>query len=330
MAKKELSIILRAVNEASGTLGAVRNQLGNMGAAAEKADKQSTGLFGRMINFATSAKGIVAGLAAYFSMRGLVGGLVQTAREMDNINDMATRLGVGVQWLSETAYAAKLAGTELEGLGSGIANAVKNYAQFATGGGGRAADAFRDLGIDLKTANGELLEADVLIDRIMAGLAKVQSNAKQTELAKRIFGDDKFLVFLKDGKDRLAIMRQEAQRLGVSIGPEQAQRAAEFSDSLDRVSFAWTGFKRKTLDRIGPDLTEVMNFAAGSIAAIPAIAGNIFGVIKKYFGDGEESESIRQDVQLLFADLGNVVVEGIDFVFRLGAIALPPLAHHRP
>ncbi|MFZ2875479.1 MAG: hypothetical protein WAZ94_13480 [Phycisphaerales bacterium] len=290
MATKQLSVIVQAVDRSTAGLRVIANGVLGVGNAAGKSDVKTTAFLGRMLGGLTSLKGLLGVAAAGFGAFRAVGSFNAAAKELDDLNDMATRLGLSIEHLSELRYISRLSGVDLETLAGGISTLQKNTSQFVATGGGRAADVIRRLGVRLTDTNGQVRETSELLPEIAAALQRVGGQAEQLEVVKRLFGDERFLQFIRESPEALSRMAEEARRLGVIFTPEQAKAAAEYSDALDRVKEAWLGLRIKLMDQLGPTLAEWLNQGASFLAAIPKMLGNLVENIKKAIGGDSEAK----------------------------------------
>lgn len=114
--------------------------------------------------FGKSAGVLKAGLGGLFAGVG-VAGLAAFAKNgidaADALKDMSDRLGVSVKDLASFKLAAEQSGTELEGVGKGIARLTRSIGE-AEGGNAKLGEALKALGIsarDPKEAFFELADA---------------------------------------------------------------------------------------------------------------------------------------------------------------------------
>ena len=125
------------------------------------------------------------------------------------LDDMAQRTGVSTNALSELGYAALISGTNIEAVEKAIMRMQKSKGT----SGGKGTEAL---------FMGEL-------DR----LAAIPDATRRAAEAMKIFGKSGTALIPMVGNFRM--LRQEAIELGLSIGPEQAKRAAEMGDAWDRL-----------------------------------------------------------------------------------------------
>ena len=146
----------------------------------------------------------------------------------DTLHDMSRRTGLSTNALSELGYAAEQSGSSIETLEKNIKLMQKIIRK---GIFGDEAKELRRLGIsvsDLKRMN-----AEQQFEAIAGAIAAIPDATIRAATALSIFGRSgaSILPMLEGGVAGIRELRQEAIRLGLSIGPEQAAMADALSDS---------------------------------------------------------------------------------------------------
>lgn len=260
-----LTIDLRA--ETASVSKALKG-LSSLSAATAKDIQRSFKIVGTAI--------VAAGVAATTALAGLI---IKSAQSADELSKMSQRVGVSVEDLSALKHAADLSGVGFEGLATGLGKLAKNMNDAAQGTG-TAKRAFQQLGVDVKNTDGSLRDQrDVLLD-LADKFAKLGAGARSTALAQEIFGKSgkDLLPLLFKGRDGIAEMTAEAERLGLVISTKTAQAAEEFNDNLQRLGSVVTGLGNKLLAELAPSLeliTKRMVEAAGSGELLEGTLANL-------------------------------------------------------
>jgi hypothetical protein len=184
----------------------------------------------------------IAGVAV--SMAAMGAAMVMHAvKSADEMMKLSRAVGVGVESLSAYSYAAGLAGLDTETLGKALGRLDRNAAE-AAGGTGKAASAFKRLGISLTDPEGKLRSTSDLILDVAEKFSKMEDGSTKTALAMQLFGRDgaRMVTFLNQGKEGLRAATEEARRLGKVIDEETGRAAEEFHDNLERLEGAVGGF----------------------------------------------------------------------------------------
>jgi hypothetical protein len=246
--------------------------------------------FGDVLTEGKNLFSTLAGLAgkAALVFGGAGGGVLALAKGVADAGDAAVksaqRAGVGIEIWQEYAHAADLADLEQEKLIKGFAG-LQDAAIKATQGDKTKAGAFKLLGINPKTAKGEIKTADSLFmelaDKIQA-LQAAGKGAQAVNLLGDIMGDRdarSFIPMLSAGAEGLAAARKEAHRLGIVLTSEDGKAAEEFNDNFTRLQAAFKGFGFS----IGKDLLPPISALAGKFTDwIAAQRGIVSGGLKEW------------------------------------------------
>ena len=185
-----------------------------------------------MSGIQTSASSLFTKISAVSAALAAVGvgsalrGLIDAG---DKLDELSKRTSIAVETLSALTNNAKLAGVSQEELGSGIIKLSRSIAE-AVSGAGEQRQAFDNLGVAIRDANGKIRPTvDILAD-VAAGFQDAEDGAIKTQYAVALFGKSgaNFIEFLNTG-------REGVQALGTSISTEFADQSATFMDNLDRI-----------------------------------------------------------------------------------------------
>jgi hypothetical protein len=192
--------------------------------------------------------------------------LVRTANQAltmaDSINKAATRAGITTEAMSELAYAAKLADADINVVVKSI-NLMQRGLGEASMGAGEARKGLEMLGVPLKTLQALAPEEQFkfLADAIMA----LQDPTERITVGTKIFGRSfaELLPLFADGAAGMERAAEEARRLNLVIGQEQADAASEAKDTIDKLTGAWEGFSMMLVTKVAPALTSILNRLSG-------------------------------------------------------------------
>ncbi|YCT78012.1 hypothetical protein QV000_09170 [Stenotrophomonas maltophilia] len=256
------------------------------------------------------SKGIVAGftaigsviggaIAAFASVDAAITGLSNAINAADRIDELSARFSISTETLSGWGYAAKMSGSDLEGLVGIIPKFSKNIAD-ASKAGSDADKTFRALGISVKDQAGNLRSFEDLLPEVQNRFAGISNETTKTALAMQLFGKSgsEFLEFLSLGADGMRTMEERARSLGIVIDSDTAGAAAEFNDRLDDLRAATQGWFTQLASELLPTLTDlttqlvdvakegggVRDVAHGIASAFREIgkAAEIFGVVEDW------------------------------------------------
>ncbi|HTN60273.1 MAG TPA: phage tail tape measure protein, partial [Devosia sp.] len=254
----------------SAVIGALRVDLGLNSAEFQAGLKKAANGLG---NFAKTA-GI--GLAAVATAAAAAGAALSIAVKgsidhADHMGELAQAVGVSVEALTSYGYAAKMSGASTETLATGLRKLSQNMLTVAQGGTGPIAAAFSALGVSVQNANGSLRAADQVLVDVADKFFRMEDGATKTALAVQLFGRSgaELIPFLNQGRDGIAELTAEADRLGITISTKTASAAGDFNDTLDRLRATFDGVINKIMEAALPALNEF-----GEKLASPEFAAN--------------------------------------------------------
>jgi hypothetical protein len=229
MASKDVNVIIRAIDKATGPLRKIGASVQNV-SAKSKAHFRAAGIaasgFGNKmakigIGFGIMAGGVAAGIAALDKFTGMG----------DNAAKTADKLGVGVEALQEWRYAAQRSGMASEDLDKSLSYLVRSAGE-AAAGTGTAKDVFKALGISVKDSNGKLKDGGQLMNEVADKIAKIENPTARATIAYKLFGKSGMgmVNMLKDGSKGLKQYAEEARATGAVISESTARQSEKFQD----------------------------------------------------------------------------------------------------
>lgn len=235
-----------------------------------------------------SAGVLKAGLGGIFAGVG-VAGLAAFAKNgidaADALKDMSDRLGVSVRDLASFKLAAEQSGTELEGVGKGIARLTRSIGE-AEGGNKKLGEALKALGItarDPKEAFFQLADAT----------EKIQDPSKRAALLAQVLGKSyqDLIPLLSQGSDELRKSAKESESFAESMA-RLAPEADKFNDNLAKLKINAAGLSGELLTKLVPALNEI--FERITLVKNLIGAGGLFGTLQITAGTGEISTVMRR------------------------------------
>lgn len=269
----------------------VNKRLDSMGEAGKKAGDDLGTL--KNIEIGKLALGGIKAVSGAFttlskSVLGAVESIVSfgksVADELDNLNDVAARTGVGVEALQAYGAAAKLSGTDVETFAKSIQKLSVNIGNATDE---KSAKKFTALGIafeELKAAT-----PTEQFEMVADALARISDPAERAAAAVKLFGKGGIELgpLFSEGPGALTKMREEAVALGQVVSEDSIKAIAAMNDAFDKV---WMTVKGIT--------GQIVGELAGPIADI---AADLLNVVKAA-GPSQIANSIAQGL-LDFIDL---------------------------
>lgn len=172
---------------------------------------------------------------------------------MDSLSKMSQKLGVAVESLQAYRHAASLADVTIDQLQRGLSWLVKTAFDAASGLQG-ANQGFASLGISVTDATGKLKGTDTLFEEVADRLSKMEDGSEKTAIAMDLFGRSgaNLIPLLNEGRDGLREMREEVEKLGISISEDAAKNAEAFNDNMTRLQRLAGGFATQVMSELLP------------------------------------------------------------------------------
>ena len=286
-------------------------KVGGAGAAGGVAGGVLGGLKGSLV-------GIGAGIGTLFgpvgtAVGGAVGGVISTIaeavmqpfdklKEFSGIVKQAATLGIGASQLQGMQKQLAVVGIEADQTGQLFASMGKNIADGA-GGHGRAAPAFKQLGIDAKALLA--LPVDEQFKSIADSISKLPPGAAQASAAMHIFGGEgaKLLPILQKGGQGIQEFIELNKKTGAVLSDSQLKAAADaqaaWKKSKVEISAVWDGLVNRATLIAAPIikfvggvvskafklLTPVFEWLGRIIAKTADILEQVFEVMSGWFDE---------------------------------------------
>ena len=269
----------------------VNKRLDSMGEAGKKAG-DDLGTLKNIEMGKLALGGIKAVSGAFLTLSKSVLGAVESivsfgksvADELDNLNDVAARTGVGVEALQAYGAAAKLSGTDVETFAKSIQKLSVNIGNATDE---KSAKKFTDLGIafeELKAAT-----PTEQFEMVADAMARMATEGERNAAALKLFGKGGIELgpLFAEGPGALKKMREEAVALGQVVSEDSIQAIDKMNKAFDNV---WMTVKGIT--------GQIVGELAGPISTI---AEDLLNVVRSA-GPSQIASSIAQGL-LDFIDL---------------------------
>ena len=217
------------------------------------------GLQGQAKNAAlgfNSLKGAVAGFGAAIAGSALVAGLSAVVKKSidagDELFNLQAKTGVAANQLIGIGNAAKLADVDVGTLGKGLTKLNVNLVKAAEGNDDLARK-FKALGVDVKTAGGQVVPADKALKQIADRFADMPDGAQKAAAAVALFG--------KSGADLIPLLNEGAasmEKFSYKVGEDFAARSDLFNDTLTEFGIKTQGFGLELTDALLPALQSIL------------------------------------------------------------------------
>lgn len=183
----------------------------------------------------------------------LQGVIQQAVDAADQLNDLSKQTGIAVDTLGGLGFAASLAGGDLESIVSASDKLNKSIAEAARGNK-EYAGAFDALGLNVKTASGELKTADVVLAELADKFESYADGPNKVAIAQKLMGEAgaKQIGLLNDGGKALQENIEYYKRFA-GVTQETATKADQFNDTMAKLQLITGSFGRTVAgELVGP------------------------------------------------------------------------------
>ncbi|HRP23625.1 MAG TPA: hypothetical protein PLF79_08665 [Thauera sp.] len=214
----------------------------------------------------------------------MVANAARVATMADEFGKLSQRTGVAVEDLSKLAYAASLNDATLADLEQGLKGLSNKMQEGST--------AFSELGVAVRDGAGNMRPVkDVLFDLANA-FQRLPDGAQKAALANKLMEESgvRLIPLLNNGAEGLRAMADEAERFGVTVSAELAERSAELNDNIVRMKASATGLANELGEALIPALASFTSQLLQSRAAGEGWGAAIWAGL---FGAEDPAERIR-------------------------------------
>jgi hypothetical protein len=282
----------------------VNKRLDSLGTAGKKAASDLGTLktieIGRL-----AIDGIQAATSAFLSLTGAVTGAVTTVtnfalaagRQLDALNDVANRTGVGVEALQAYSRAAAENGIEIESFAKQIQKLTINIGKATLDE--KAREDFEELGLTFEALKAQTPERQ--FELIVDALSKIADPAERAARAVQLFGKGGIELgeLFTQGPGYLESIRRDTEALGGIIREDSVKAIDNMFDAFGRV---------------GTVVTNLSNQVLGELAGpIATIAETLIGVIRKA-GPQKIAQQVAQGLLQFIQLAGNAFFQLAQFI----------------
>ena len=295
-----------------GNLGAVSARISGLSGAVQGFEKISAGGITRAVDTLGSSFGALAtpvgiGVAAIAGFgaatAAIVAGLRNLEGRVESLGFAAQQAGTDFQTIQVLDEAARRTGTSVDALASGVQKFAVTINE-ARSGSGKAAEAFRELGISQEAlANSTPVQ---LAEKTAEALAKIEDPARRSALQVELLG--KSGETLRRGFSAFTEAESAIARFGATLSSADFDLIATLGSAFDDLQTSLAGLSLATLK---PFIDAVAS-GTTALAEFFGTASRVFGGLLRLaqpfidgFADG------LKIIGFAFEQLNN----GIDFVF---------------
>ncbi|NKE71252.1 phage tail tape measure protein [Candidatus Manganitrophus noduliformans] len=155
----------------------------------------------------------------------------------DHLIGLSDKTGISVEQLSLLKFAAEQNKTDIDKLAVGMTQLAKNMNE-ASDGTGKAAEIFKELGIDVKDVDGSLRPVNEVMLDLADAIAGMQDPAKQSAILMELMGKSgiDLASFMKQGGQTIRETTEAARGMGLEMSGNSAKAGAAFLDNMSAIT----------------------------------------------------------------------------------------------
>ena len=243
--QQELSKLEKAAASANATMA-------HIGAVAQEISDKTGEWAEKTRGLSTAAAGAVVAL----------GGIALNAvRSADDLNTLSKQTGFSTDALQEMSYAADLVDVSLDDITSAASRLKRNMSSTSKD----VQSAFSQLGVSVRSANGQLRSSTDVFDDVIRALSEVENETERDTLAMQLLGKnaDSLAGIIDDGGAALRQYSQDARKMGLVLSKDTLNGLNEVNDKLDTLKGQMKGVLAqngaKVIEAFLPLIEDVAN-----------------------------------------------------------------------
>jgi len=195
-------------------------------------------------NMTKMVVGLGGAYAAFSGVKKLQAAADEAAKLADKVGKVAEKYSLSTEALSKYEYAAGFADVSQTKLYAGLGALTRRLNNFQRDGGGAAAKAFKELGIDQEFARTQMNTTEEAMGVLLQKLNEMPDGIQKTAIAQDLFSKSSADVvrMANLGKDALKAYGDEAERSGVMISSHFAAVSATYNDAQARLDQMQQGY----------------------------------------------------------------------------------------
>ena len=228
--------------------------------AQQNSNRGASSVTGSLLGVAGQLKGLAA---AYLTVTAIIDGFSNAISQADKLDDLSDKTGIAASDLRDLGYAAKIAGSSLDGL-LGAMNKLSRATDKADEESSIAARTFDQIGVSTKDAAGNLKSSEQLLYDVADAFKGLEDGPAKTAVAFRLFGGEakNLLPLLNNGSEKIKALKKESQELA-NVSPDTfnafAKAAGDFNDNIDKSAVVTNGFFTTLAADLVPTLNVITN-----------------------------------------------------------------------
>ena len=254
MANKKVKFELTAVDKTKAAFDKVTKGLKSVGSVAVGASKGVAGI----------------GLAATASATALAVLVDKSFQAVDAIGKTSTQTGIATDTLQAFHLAARESGTTIDGANTALIKFARSVGD-AQRGVKTQSDIFKDLGVELRNANGSMKSFDDILEATAKGVTQLGDQTARATALANLFGRQGVVLTgaINDlSESGLKNFITRAKELGIVLSEKVIRRTEEFNDAVGVIKMQLGSFVNNITTSFLPVFEKMQKFIAEKIQKI--------------------------------------------------------------
>jgi phage-related minor tail protein len=261
------------------SLGGIGRALKGLDFSTAASSAKSFGVIGTVVGAGIGAIATAAVAAGVATAKMAI----DSAEAADKLNNLAQATGVSGEFITRLQYAAKLADTDINVLANGVQRMQRQMYEAATGSK-EAAEAFNSLGIAVTDATGSLRDPEQVFIEMVKKLGSMEDGAFKVAISQKLMGRDasKLIPVMNQLGGSIEEVFRESDRLGNTLSGSTLAAADRFTDNIERLKTAMTGFSNRVmsgsidaLEELSKFLLDFVTKSQSAVAVADALSGSL-------------------------------------------------------
>lgn len=230
---------------------------------------------------AKTARNAARLIGAAFAGIGFTSLVSDALKAGDQIQKLSIRLGASTEALSQYRHVAELTGVSFRTFTTGLQRSTRRISEAAKGQG-EAVDALNELGLSAEKLN--QLSPERQFELIADAMGKVESQSDKVRLAMKLFDTEgvALLQTMEGGSAALLKMREEADRLGLTLDREAVDGMAAANDAMTRMKASTTALANTLAVALGPTIASVAGWFREQVPAAVEVSVKAFQAFRHF------------------------------------------------
>jgi len=339
MSQTQYDALQREIISTEGNLKRLEKQATETNAAlgSAKADASSLASFAGACDSVAAALQPIAAIAGV-AAAGIIGLATSAAASADDLMTMSQQTGMSTDALQAFQQAANSIDVDFNTVISAVTKMKKNIDS--------SADSFAKIGVNVKTANGDLKSTEQIFFECVSALGQINNETERDVASMKIFGSkaNELAGLIDDGGAAFARMTVQASKMGTLIPESTLSAAAQFNTALDNIKDSLSAAFSAAGSNVAASLAGTMEILAAAaekvaefIAKIPApvlisvvvFAALVAGALSVVVALGNVARAIlaiQQVAPILAATITGTIIPAIkSFGVALASLAANPM-----